>query len=167
MSTNDPLNTKQEPAGELPVFVDDSGRRQRNMKRIGYLMAVLGAGFLGMVGVGLAAENVGPSLTQAGIFGPFELPPAAVGNVAVKVPTVAQPPRRAPAPRVQPPPPATTEVQPLMTAPTTPTATEEAPAPAPEPNPNPNPNPNPGEGEAEGAGTPPANGAGQPVAPSN
>lgn len=42
------------------VFVDDSGRRSRNMKRTGWIASILCAAFLGIVGVGLAVENVAP-----------------------------------------------------------------------------------------------------------
>ncbi len=83
MNTTDFLGTKNSPVTELPVFVDDSGRKQRAMRRIGYVAGILCATFLGVVGVGLATENVGPSAsTSSSSTAPFALPSAEIGQQA-------------------------------------------------------------------------------------
>ncbi|HEY0937030.1 MAG TPA: hypothetical protein VGD91_25250, partial [Trebonia sp.] len=75
-------------AGEAPVFVDDSGTRKRLLRLAGVLIALLSIGFLGIVGVALAAPAVANSVGLGNVV-PFIVPGAAA----------PPPPKAPPAPR--------------------------------------------------------------------
>lgn len=178
MNTTIFFGAKNRTAEPPPVFVDDSGRKQRNMKRLGWLAAILCAAFLGLVGVGLATENVGP--TGAGVVpGPFMLQPASLGQPGAPVAPAPKPVVQQ-RPRVVTPPVTTTTTAPKcsttdngapagsQTDPKDPCAPKTDPKTDPKPDPNPNPNPDtgtdPGTGNGSGTGNEPSGNGGQPAA---